>query len=231
MKPAQIEGMVEAIARVRRPVARTRAVLAGISGIDGSGKSTIAPRVVEGLRGRGLRTELILLDDWHNPKDVRFDPHRPAETFYEKGLRHKELFQKLVLPLQRERRVQLTATISRQPDEVPFQHTFRYENVDVVVFEGIFLFKKEFQQHFDFRCWVECPFEIALERALRRNQEGQTREGLIRDYETIYFAAQRLHFERDQPWQGVDFLFDNAAEATGGARETRTARAGSTAEH
>lgn len=208
---SQLELLVEAIARKRNAVPVKRALLAGISGIDGSGKSTIAPLVVERLKARGLRTELILLDDWHNPPAVRFHPQRPAETFYEKGQRHEELFSHLVLPLKWHRRVRLEATISRQPDEIPFQHTFVYYDVDVFVFEGIFIFKRQFRTHFDFRCWVECSFDVALERALRRNQEGLPADAIVRDYQTIYFPAQRLHFEKDRPADGVDFVFQNGS--------------------
>jgi uridine kinase len=34
---------------------------------------------------------------------------------------------------------------------------------------------------------------------LRRNQEGLPPEAMIRDYETIYFPAQRIHFRNDAP--------------------------------
>ncbi len=224
---AQLEQLAAAIISKRRTVPRERALLAGISGIDGSGKSTIAPRVVKCLNAAGLTAERILLDDWHNPPAVRFNPQRPAETFYEKGLRHEELFKNLVLPLQRNRSVRVEAIISRQPDEVPFRHTFAYDDVDVMVFEGIFIFKQQFQEHFDFRCWVECPFDVALERALRRNQEGLPPEAIVRDYQTIYFPAQRLHFANDRPAEGVDFVFHNGASesAPSGAAELAGAAA------
>jgi uridine kinase len=210
---AQLARLVAAIEHKRRSIPLERAMLAGISGIDGSGKSTLAPLVVQRLNALGRRTVLIQLDDWHHPPAVRFHPQRPAETFYEKGLRHEELFANLVLPLKEQRRVRLTATISRQPDEIRFAHTFDYEEVDIIVFEGIFIFKRQFWQHFDFRCWVECSFDVALQRALRRNQEGLPADAIVRDYHTIYFPAQRLHFDRDRPADGVDFLFQNGADA------------------
>jgi len=188
-------------------------MLVGISGIDGSGKSTLAPVVAQRLNAIGRRTVLVKLDDWHNPPEVRFNADRPAEAFYEKGLRHEELFARLVLPLKLHRQVQLTATISRQPDEIPFQHTFTYEEVDIIVFEGIFIFKQQFRQHFDFRCWVGCPFDVALQRALRRNQEGLPEAAIVRDYQTIYFPAQRLHMDQDRPAEAVDFLFRNGTDA------------------
>lgn len=209
----QLACLVAAIERKRRSIPLDRAILAGISGIDGSGKSTLAPIVVQRLKAIGRRTVLIRLDDWHNPPAVRFDPARPAQTFYEKGLRHEELFANLVLPLKQYRRVRMTATISRPPEERAFRHTFAYDDVDVILFEGIFIFKKKFVRHFDFRCWVGCPFDVALQRALRRNQEGLPEEAIIRDYETIYFPAQRLHMDYDRPAEGVDFLFRNGTDA------------------
>lgn len=208
----QLARLVAAIEQKRRSIPLSRAMLAGISGIDGSGKSTLAPVVAQRLNAIGRRTALIQLDDWHYPPAVRFDPLRPAETFYEKGLRHEELFASLVLPLQEHRRIRLTATISRQPDERPFRHTFVYDHMDVILLEGIFIFKRKFVRHFDFRCWVACPFDVALQRALRRNQEGLPEEAIVRDYQTIYFPAQRLHMDKDRPAEGVDFLFRNGTE-------------------
>lgn len=209
---AQLDALTDAIRRKRSSIPTDCALLAGVSGIDASGKSTVAPLLVDQLNSQGLKTELILLDDWHNPPAVRFNPRRPAETFYEKGLRHEELFAKLVLPLKRDRRVRLEVTISRQPDERPFQHTFAYEDVDAIVFEGIFIYKKQFREHFDFRCWVECAFDVAVARALRRNQEGLPPDSIVRDYETIYLPAQRIHFANDRPADGADFLFRNGAD-------------------
>ena len=206
----QFERLVQEILRKRHFVNHGCALLVGISGIDGSGKSTLAPQLAARLNSLGPKTELIELDDWHNPPALRFNPARPASTFYESGLRHDELFSTLVLPLRNKRSVFMETTISRQPDERPFRHTFHYEDVDIVILEGIFIFKQQYQHHFDFRCWVECPFDVALERALRRNQEGLSQQSLIHAYETIYFPAQRLHFAADRPFDGVDFVFHNA---------------------
>jgi uridine kinase len=38
-----------------------------------------------------------------------------------------------------------------------------------------------------------------LQRAIARNQEGLSEREIIRDYNTIYFPAQNIHFERDDP--------------------------------
>lgn len=45
--------------------------------------------------------------------------------------------------------------------------------------------------------WLDCTFETALERALRRGQEGLRLGETIRAYPAIYCPAQRIHFARD----------------------------------
>jgi len=71
------------------------------------------------------------------------------------------------------------------------------------------LFKREFRNHFDLACWVECSFETALERAILRGQEGLPPEQTSRAYETTYFPAQRLHLERDRPQAAADLVLVN----------------------
>jgi len=63
--------------------------------------------------------------------------------------------------------------------------------------------------YFDLSFWVECTFETALERALRRGQEGLPPAETIRAYQTIYFPAQRLHFVRDHPQAMADMIITN----------------------
>ena len=60
------------------------------------------------------------------------------------------------------------AEVTRQPENDLFPHTFDFHDVEVIVLEGIFLLKREFRALYDLAFWVECSFETALARALRR---------------------------------------------------------------
>ena len=84
-----------------------------------------------------------------------------------------------------------------------------FEDIDVIVLECIFLFKRRYRHHFDLAIWIDCSFERALERAIRRSQEGLPEGETVRAYQTIYFPAQRIHFERDQPREAADVIIDN----------------------
>lgn len=184
-------------------------LLVAISGIDGSGKSTIAPRMVERLEERGLHTVLISLDAWHHPPERRFSKEDPAQHFYDHAFRFEELFRLLLDPLKQNRSVQLTVELTRLPENDFRRVTYDFRDVDVILLEGIFLLKRELRRNYDLAFWIDCPFETALRRALARNQEGLSPEEIIRDYETIYFPAQWIHLERDDPRANADGILDN----------------------
>jgi uridine kinase len=185
------------------------ALLVGISGIDGSGKGFVTERIVASLRNTDLRAVSIHVDGWLELPHVRFSKERPAERFYERGLRLDEMFEKLALPLKRERSIRLEADYTDETATSYRPHIYAYDNVDVIVVEGIFLFKKRFQELFDLRIWVDCSFETALKRAIARAQEGLPPEETIRAYERIYFPAQEIHFSRDNPREPAHVILDN----------------------
>jgi len=151
----------------------------------------------------------INIDGWLNLPARRFSQDRPGEHFYEHAIRFEELFDQLVLPLRARRTHEVVADFAEETATAYRPHAYRYENVDVILLEGIFLFKRAWRPHFDLALWLDCTFETALERALRRGQEGLPPGETIRAYETIYFPAQRIHFARDEPRAGADLVVPN----------------------
>ena len=69
-----------------------------------------------------------------------------------------------------------------------------------------------------FSVWIDCSFPRALERAIARGQEGLPPADTIRAYETIYFPAQKIHFQRDDPKSAATMIFDNNQAKVGGVR-------------
>ena len=201
--------MQVAIGRVidSRPAHGSRGCLvAAISGIDAAGKTTLARQVAHDLESRGLRAALIHLDSWHAPPQDRFGPSRSPEHFYRNAFRLPELFDRLVEPLRRKGSLKLTVDLIRLPGNVPYSHTYDFRNVEVILLEGIFLLKRELRPRYDLSFWLDCPFDVALRRALGRNQEWMSAAEIVRDYTDLYFPAQRLHLERDRPHDAADLV-------------------------
>ena len=205
---ADIDAIATLIRQKRPEIPASQSLLVAISGIDGSGKGYVTAQLVETLQNRGINAVSINLDAWHAPLNIRHNPDNPAEHFYRNAFRFEELFGSLVEPLRQQRSIQLTQTLYGVSG-IPSDQTYEFHNVDVVILEGIFLLKQELRHHYDLTFWIDCTFETALERALQRNQEGLPADGIVHDYHTIYFPAERIHLAIDDPHSAANGIYTN----------------------
>ena len=132
--------------------------------------------------------EAVGADTWLTPLEHLDLEADPGGEFYRRAIRFDEMFRRI--------------------------EDLRERPLDVILAEGVFLFKRELRDRYDLSIWLDCDFETALERALLRNQEGLSRERLIEDYRRIYFPAQKLHFERDFPVDFAGILHSNDSQNT-----------------
>ena len=204
-----IEKIIEHIVAQRALTPEHRSLLVGLSGIDGSGKGFLAEQLVPRLWQRSLNAVSINVDRWLNPPQKRFNPNNPAEHFYYHAIRFEEMLRDVIVPLRRSRSYEVEANIAEETSSRYQRRVFKFENVDIIVIEGIFLFKQDLREYFDLRIWIDCSFATALDRALARRQEKLLSAETIRAYETIYFPAQKIHFARDNPRAAADFIITN----------------------
>lgn len=209
-----IRAAVERVIDVRRATPAERSVLVAISGIDASGKGYVTRRLVEALQGAGLRAAGITIDGWLHLPDRRFSAANPAEHFYEHAIRFDELFAELILPLRAQRSIRLDADYTEETATAYRRHTYEFSDLDVIALEGIFLLKRAIRDTYDCSFWIDCSVETALERAIARAQEGLSAADTVRAYRTIYFPAQAIHLERDDPKAAVTAIITNDPRLT-----------------
>ena len=206
----RLEAVVERVQALRERVPASRSLLVALTGIDASGKGYVAARLGERLEAAGLRTAVIGVDGWLDLPHVRFDPRDPGEHFYRHALRFDELFGQVVFPLCAARSIHVELDQVEETSTRSHRRRIEHHDRDVLLLEGIFLLKREFQDgRYDLAVWIECSFETALERALARCQECLAPEETLHAYRTIYFPAQELHLERDRPRAGADLVLLN----------------------
>jgi len=184
-----LDQVVSSIIERSAKVPASNAMLVGISGIDASGKGYLTRLLSEPLRAKGLNAAVISIDGWLNLPHVRFDLDDPAANFYRNAIRFQEMFDHLVLPLRENRSINLTADFAEETAAEYRKHNYRFDAIDIILLEGIFLFKREFVHHYDLKIWIDCLFETALERAIARPQEGLSPEATAYASESIYFPA------------------------------------------
>jgi len=201
-----LQTVVKEILDARSSISSERSVLTAISGIDASGKGYFTERLVGALQTKGVCAVAISVDAWLNID--RFDASNPAEHYYQNAIRFEEMFAQTILPLRDHRSLRVEINYADETAAEYQRRIFEFEDVDVIVLEGIYLLKRAFQVNYDRSIWIECGFETALERAVSRGQEGLSPKETIRDYRTIYNPAQEIHFQRDNP-KGVATLTIN----------------------
>src|SRR5947207_10405235 len=204
----QLDLLASRIVATRAKTPANRAVLVGISGIDASGKAFITGKIAQWLQEAGWRVATINADDWLNLPEVCMSRRSQGEHFYEHAMRFDKMFDQLIVPLQENRAVSFV-TDCADANGNRRKHSYEFRKIDIVLLEGIFLFKPAYRPHFDLTAWVDCSFATALERAITRCQEGLPPAETIRAFTTIYFPAQRIHFARENPQAAADLIIHN----------------------
>jgi len=206
---SRIEDVVRKILERRANIPESRSLLVGVSGIDGCGKGYLATQLRAHLALLGVIPAILNVDGWLNLPQKRFAQSAPAVNFYENAIRFEQFFTQLVLPLRERRSIHVVADVVEETASEYRKHAYDYDDVSVVLVEGIFLFKPQYRKYFDLAIWIDCSFPTALARAIDRGQEGLSPANTIAAYDTIYFPAQRIHLAQDKPRENADLIFEN----------------------
>lgn len=209
MAVRELQAVVDKILEARASIPAHRSVLVAVTGIDGCGKGYVTAQIVKALLARGVRAAGINIDGWLNLPHRRFHRSNPTEHFYLHAIRFDDMFAQLILPLRDHRALRLEADYAEETATAYRRHIYEFEDLDVIVLEGIYLLKRSFQGHYDVSIWIDCSFETALERAIARAQEALPPEATVSAYRTIYFPAQEIHFQRDNPRAAATMIVDN----------------------
>lgn len=202
------DNLVTSIIKKQSEVLGNKSLLVAVSGIDGSGKGYVTEKLVTALNQQNIHAVAINLDPWHTLPSQRFDSEGSPEHFYQNAFNFDGLFEQLILPLREQREINLTTVLTGILG-IPETYTYHFTNVDIILIEGILLLARSRQHLYDLKIWIECSFETALSRAIKRNQEGISLKQITEDYQNIYFPVQRLHWQLDNPQSNADLIYIN----------------------
>lgn len=185
-------------------------LIVGLSGIEGSGKSTWATALERGLLERGAAVRLIHLDDFLHPKKIRHANPDQVKGYYEDNFDFRSLVRAVLDPVREAISVRSKFPLLELETDQILEQDFVFEGPGVVIVEGVLLFRRELHQKFDVRVWLHISFEDAMERILRRPRDLRYGgvEAIQERYEKRFFPTQRFHLKRDQPVENADVVID-----------------------
>ena len=184
----------------------------GIDGIDAAGKTYLANKIAENLTRRELPIIRAYIDGFHNPREIR---HRRGkyspEGYYYDSFNYDQLKKYLLEPLAPPgNKLCRLRAFDFKTDTKIFSDLVKTSNAHILIFEGVFLFRKEIENYWDFKIFVDIDFQTSIKRALFRDRYlFGSEEEILRHYQKRYIPGQKLYLAKEKPREKADIVIDN----------------------
>ena len=187
-------------------------VRVGIDGVDGAGKTVFGDELADVLTGRGCRVLRASVDGFHNPPDVRYrQGRRSPEGFFDDSYDYAALDRLLLDPLSSsgERRI-VRRIYDVRAETVVEPVVDHVGEVDVLVFDGIFVHRPELRDVWDYSVFLDVDFEVSIPRGAAR---GYGNSGPAAASNRRYVEGQRLYLRQCHPRRHASCVVDNTVLA------------------
>ena len=181
-------------------------IVVGINGVDTSGKTVFALGLENYLRHRGIHTQIIHLDDFHNPRTIRY-----ADISPEGYIKHAFDLPKLSNLLRQLRQCPSKITVDLldlDADTYTNEKTFQANDNSVIIVEGVLLYREPIDMFFDYRIFLDITFDEVLHRAQARDVPKYGKAFLQR-YIDRYIPAQKIYLNEYFPKEKCRLIIDN----------------------
>jgi len=190
-----------------------RPLKVAIDGRCGAGKSVLADELGALIRAQGFQVLRPSVDGFHHPRERRYrQGEYSARGYYEDAFNCEAVVESLLKPLSGDvfpvfcREVSLDLRTDLPSDAPPVSVAAEA----ILLFDGIFLFRRELNPWWDVRILVDVDAETALWRALVRDTEAiGPAESIRRKYEARYEPAWRIYLGAEDPKSKADVVVDN----------------------
>lgn len=204
-----------ALAKTLKERSKNGALLVGVDGIDGAGKTTLADELVPFLKELGADVKRASIDGFHNPREYRVrQGNLSSEGYYQDSFDYDFLINNFFVPIKSGKfPLELPkAKFDWKSDSELTEELIHIEPDTVILFEGVFLFRPQLRDYWDVRIFVDIPFDLSLERGLERDSHLLGGKELTKEkYLNRYIPGQKLYFSESDPKSFAEFVIDNSS--------------------
>ncbi|MFE7774593.1 uridine kinase [Streptomyces sp. NPDC057445] len=210
---AERGALVEEIAERVQALGRER-LLVGIDGFTAAGKTSFGHELAESLSAAGRPVLRATLDDFKKPWRERHLYDRESGEGYYRNAYDYEAVRRLLLDPCRLPEAAACALCSIDP-LTQRDHSTATTPVPadaVLIVDGLFAFRPEINEYWDFRVWLRVDAELSVRRGAERDQDwaGSEAESIHRDR---YLVAEEIYLREVDPLPMADVVIDNSVFA------------------
>lgn len=186
---------------------KNRALVVGLDGLGGAGKTTFSQNVEQELRGSNYKVTTFHLDDHIVEKNKRYQTgHEEWYEYYYLQWDIEGIVTNLLEPLNNSHHILL-------PFYDKFTDSIFTKRIDVlansiVLIEGIFLQRKEWKNFFDFIAFLDCPFELRQKRVLNRDSYIGDFQVRLKKYSERYWLGEKHYINTVKPASIADLVIN-----------------------
>lgn len=183
--------------------------IVGITGIDCAGKTLFSESFRSFLESRHLKTQVIHLDDFHNPRKIRRSGFGPDELYYERikqgySFNFDRLIKELLRPICEENCLTKSLTSVNWRDDSAYETCYSVTSDTIVLLEGIFLFLDIIARYLDYTIFLDITLDECKKRATARDPGD-----LFQSYERKYIPAFVQYLAEYPPASHAAIIIDN----------------------
>jgi len=167
-------------------------VVVAVSGHGGSGKSTLADKLA---RRFGIAENQV----------VRTDGLHAKNYMQAKGLFEHHDWATIMDVLSHVRTNKRLKYLKRNDKEI--ESMVDVPRPRVVIFEGIRLLRPEVTPYVDVSVWIDCPLDLATNRAKERNRQQGDNEAEIALWDTKWAPEGKQYVEQVSPHKIASFIY------------------------
>jgi uridine kinase len=110
-----------------------------------------------------------------------------------------------LIPIRQKAKVEVKiAPVDYLTDERQPEKKFNFDRETIIIFEGVFIFRKELAPFIDYKVFIDISLEELKKRARIRDDPE-----VFKRYETKYIPAQIRYLAEYSPRKIADILIDN----------------------
>ncbi|RDU36071.1 uridine kinase [Neobacillus piezotolerans] len=191
----QIENFEQLAAAIDTLPRKQSTLLIGVDGCGGSGKSTLAKKLKEARKD----ATVVHMDDFYFPSSQLIQG-RPEEKPVGADFDWRRVLNQVLLPLSQNKEGSYQR-YDWNSDRLAEWHTVPVGGV--VIIEGISSTRHELADYYDLTIFVDCPYEVRLQRGIERDGE-EARDRWVNDW----MVAEQLYVDAHKPHERANIVID-----------------------